>query len=401
MVAVAGDTVTDATGARVTVTVAVPVLPSLVAVMVAEPALTAVTRPLELTEAIPPLELVHVMVRPVRMLLFASRVTADSCTVPPTVRLGAVGDTVTVATGTGAGAVTVTADVPVCPSLKAVMVAEPALTAVTRPLELTEATPAFELDHEMARPVRMLPFASRVTADNCIVPPTVRLGAVGDTVTVATGIGAGGGGALTVSAAEPVCPSLVAMMLVEPALTAVTTPLELTEATPAFELDHETARPVRSFPFASRRVAVALAVCPMTSEDGLSVTNTSATGTGGGAITVKLASPRTPSLVALITAVPANDAEITPASVTLAIAELELSQTIGRPERGAPLPSLGVATACCVWPATIDGEGSVTETAATGFRSISTEVPPDEHAVAPKARPATARIMVRMTRPSR
>jgi hypothetical protein len=233
------------------------------------------------------------------------------------------------------------------------------------------------------------------------VPPTVRLGAVGDTETDATGTGAGGGGAVTVSAAKPFCPSLVATMFVEPAANAVTTPLLLTEATPAFELDHETARPVRSFPFASRRVAVALAVCPTTSEDGLSATNTTATGTGGGAITVRLASPLTPSLVALMTAIPDNNAETIPASVTLAIAELELSQTIGRPVRGAPLASLGVATACADCPATIDGEGSVTETAATGFRSTSTEVPPDEHAVAPKARPATARIAVRMTRPSR
>ena len=241
-------------------TVALPVLPSLVAVMVAEPATRALTSPEPETVATIVLLDDQVMVRPVRTLPLASRVTADSCTVPPTVRLGAVGDTETDATGTGAGAVTVTADVPVCPSLNAVMVAEPALTAVTRPLELTDATPVLELVQVTVRPVRTLPFASRVTADSCIVPPIVRLGAVGETETVATGTGAGGGGAVTVSAAEPFCPSLVAMMLVEPAFNAVTTPLLLTEATPALELDHETARPVRSFPFASRSVAVALAV---------------------------------------------------------------------------------------------------------------------------------------------
>ena len=190
-------------------------------------------------------------------------------------------------------------------------------------------------------------------------------------------------------------------MFVEPALTAVTTPPDATDATPVFELDHVTARPESTFPLASHRVAVALAVCPTTSEDALSATETVATGAGSGAITLKLPSPRTPSLVALITVVPGVAAEIRPASETLAIAGLELCQTIGRLVRGAPVASLGVATACPVCPATSEGEGSVTETAATEFRWTSTEVPPDEHAVAPKARPATAKIMVRMTRPSK
>jgi hypothetical protein len=61
------------------VIVPVPVLPSLVAVIVAVPAATAMTRPeLELTEAIPVLELDHVTTRPVSTLLFASRVVAES-----------------------------------------------------------------------------------------------------------------------------------------------------------------------------------------------------------------------------------------------------------------------------------------------------------------------------------
>lgn len=80
--------------------------------------------------------------------------------------LGVAGETETDATGTGAGAVTVTAAEPVCPSLNAVMVAEPALTAVTTPLELTDAIAELELDHEMVRPLRTLPFASRVIAES-------------------------------------------------------------------------------------------------------------------------------------------------------------------------------------------------------------------------------------------
>jgi hypothetical protein len=52
-----------------------------VAVIVAEPAATPVTTPLEETLAMPVLELDQVTVRPVRTLLFASRVVAVSCTV--------------------------------------------------------------------------------------------------------------------------------------------------------------------------------------------------------------------------------------------------------------------------------------------------------------------------------
>jgi hypothetical protein len=70
--------VTDATGTSVAVIVAVPVLPSLVAVIVAEPAPVAATKPPEVTVATVVLELDQVTVRPVRTLLLASRVTAES-----------------------------------------------------------------------------------------------------------------------------------------------------------------------------------------------------------------------------------------------------------------------------------------------------------------------------------
>ena len=78
--AVVGATVTEATGAGGTVTViaAVPLLPSLVAVTVAEPAATPVTTPLDDTVAMPVLELDHATARPVSTLLLASRVVAVS-----------------------------------------------------------------------------------------------------------------------------------------------------------------------------------------------------------------------------------------------------------------------------------------------------------------------------------
>src|SRR6266508_402036 len=82
--------------AAVTVIAAVPVCPSLVAVMVTgPPAVTPVTSPLDETVAMDALLVVHVTVRPVSTFPAASCVVAVSCTVAPT------------ATATGAGAVTV------------------------------------------------------------------------------------------------------------------------------------------------------------------------------------------------------------------------------------------------------------------------------------------------------
>jgi hypothetical protein len=67
-----------------TVTAAVPVLVSLVAVIVALPAATAVTRPDDETVLTAVLLELHVTIRPRSTVLFASRVTAASCIVAPT-----------------------------------------------------------------------------------------------------------------------------------------------------------------------------------------------------------------------------------------------------------------------------------------------------------------------------
>src|SRR5204862_6241085 len=100
----------------VTVTADVPVLPSDVAVMVAEPAVTPLTSPLPFTVATDVLLLDQVTTRPVSGLPFASFGVAVSCTVCPATTLAGDGLTVTVATGM---IVTVTTDVPLCPSLVA------------------------------------------------------------------------------------------------------------------------------------------------------------------------------------------------------------------------------------------------------------------------------------------
>src|SRR6266581_3318290 len=121
----------------VAVIAAVPLCPSLVAVIVAEPATTPLTSPLELTVATEVLLLDQLIVRPVSGLPLTSFGVAVSCSVWPAGTLAGAGLTVTDATGT---LVTVIADVPLFPSLAAVIVADPAALLVTNPPVFTLAT---------------------------------------------------------------------------------------------------------------------------------------------------------------------------------------------------------------------------------------------------------------------
>jgi hypothetical protein len=182
-----------------------------------------VTRPEpEFTEATLVFPLDHETTRPVSVLLLASRVTAESCTVTPTCTLDVAGDTETDATGTGAGALTVIDAEALCPSLETETDTFPAATAVTRPDAETVAIAVFAELQPITRPVSTLLLASRVIADSCADAPIVRLTVAGDTETDATGIGAG---ALTLSVVEAVIPPLEAETVVVPAPTAVASPV--------------------------------------------------------------------------------------------------------------------------------------------------------------------------------
>ena len=114
-----GNTATPTTGAAVdTVSAAEPVLPSLVATIVATPGAAAVTSPEEETLATPELEELHTMVRPVKTLPDASRSVAVACAVCGTVRVEEFNDTLTVATAPGAagGAAVRPRNPPHCPT---------------------------------------------------------------------------------------------------------------------------------------------------------------------------------------------------------------------------------------------------------------------------------------------
>src|SRR5437867_9867631 len=251
MVAVAGVTTTDATGTSVTVTAALPTLPSLVAVIVADPAALLVTRPLGLTVATAVSLLAHVSARPVNALPAESFGVAVSCTVRPTVRLAVAGATATEATETD---VTVIAAVLLLLSLVAVIVAEPAATLVTRPLGLTRATVVSPLPHVTVRPVNVPPAESFGVAVSCTVCPTRILAVAGETATDATGT------SVTVSAAVLLLPSLVAVIVADPGVTPATRPLPLIVATLVLPLDHVTVRPVSVPPAESFGVAASCAV---------------------------------------------------------------------------------------------------------------------------------------------
>src|SRR5256885_182212 len=131
------------------------------------------------------------------------------------------------------------ADVPLFPSLAAVIVAEPAAFAVTRPLAFTVAIAVSLDDQVTARPESGLPPASLGVAVSCTVCPTGTLADDGVTVTEATGTGT----LVTVMVAVPLFPSLVAVIVAEPAPSADPTPVLQTPANLVCRVAHVTTRP--------------------------------------------------------------------------------------------------------------------------------------------------------------
>jgi hypothetical protein len=219
--------------------------------MLADPIVTPVTIPIALTVATAVLSEDHAIVLPVITAPLASLVVAVACVDLPTPIVEDASDTVTDAT---AVATTVTCANPLRPSLVAVMLAVPAPTAVTTPVLFTVATAALSDPQDTSRPVTITPFASLVVAVAWVVPPATTLEAASTTVTLATG------GTVTVTVANPLCPSLPATMLAVPAATAVTRPVGDTVATAVLSDDQVMARPVRTVPPASLGVAVAVVV---------------------------------------------------------------------------------------------------------------------------------------------
>lgn len=208
--------------------------PSLVAVTTAVPSFTPVTTPVDDTVALLVSLDTQVTTRPVSIWPFASRSVAVSATVFPFLTDADDGVTVTVATGSGAAATTVMLDVPDFPSLVAVIVAVPGATACTNPLTDTVATAELLVVQLTARPLSGLPSKSFGVAVSCCDCPCVMLAVAGLTATLATGISE------TLTAAEPLFPSLVAVMVALPGRIPVTRPFCETDATPGLFVLHVT-----------------------------------------------------------------------------------------------------------------------------------------------------------------
>src|SRR6266516_2735425 len=322
---------TNEDAAAVTVIADVPLTVSDVAVMVAAPAVTPLTNPLLVTVSTAVLLDAQLTVRPASALPLASLGVAVSCTVCPVGTDAEAGVTATEATGT---CTTVMADVPPCASLVAVIVAAPASFPVTSPLALTVAA-AVLLDTQVTvRPVRVLPFASLRVAVSCTVWPSFTLADAGATATEATAT------CTTVMAAVPLCPSAVAVIVATPAATPDTTPLELTVATAVLLLDQLMTRPESGVPLASFGVAVSGTVCPTCTLADAGATATDAT---GALLTVMLALPLWPSLVAVMVAEPVATAVTSPLEPTVATAPFELVHATLRPVSGLPFASFGIA----------------------------------------------------------
>src|SRR3989442_1475226 len=154
-------------------------------------------------------------------------------------------------------------------------------------------------------------------------------------------------GAVTVTTAAPLFPSLVAVIVAVPAPTPLTSPLPLTVATDALLVVHVTTRPPSGVPLASFGVAVSCAVAPTGT---LAVAGLSATDATGTALIVIAAEPPFPSLVAVIVPVPPATPLTSPLPLTVATAPLLVAQLIVRPLNGRPLEANAVPLSCPLAP---------------------------------------------------
>jgi hypothetical protein len=133
----------------------------------------------------------------------------------------------------------------------AVTVAVPATTAVTSPVCDTVATAVLSELQVTTRSLRTRPFASRSVAVAWVVSTAVIV--LDASVTLIEAIGAD----VTVSVPLPALPSLVAVMIVVPAASAVIAPVSDTVATSLRLDDHTITRPVSVEPLLSRVTAFA------------------------------------------------------------------------------------------------------------------------------------------------
>jgi|SRR5688500_2113333 len=147
-------------GEEGTVSAALPLRPSLVAVICTVPTATAVTRPDPETVATAELLELQLTARPVRTALLASRVVAVACVVWPGFSELAASSTLVDATGVEATGSILSEAPPLWPSAVAVTTVSPAAKVVICalfPLLVMDATAGLLSDHVIGRPVTLKP----------------------------------------------------------------------------------------------------------------------------------------------------------------------------------------------------------------------------------------------------
>lgn len=173
-----GATAIDAIGTAVATTRADPLTPSTAAEMVALPGVSAVTTPVELTVTDAAFDDDQRNVLPATVWLPASRASATSVAVSPTIRSLVLGVTRTTETGR---AVTVMFAMPDFPPLLAATVVVPDVTPVTVPVCDTVAIVGFCDDQNTLRPARDFPSVSVIVTFRDVEAPTATLALMGCT----------------------------------------------------------------------------------------------------------------------------------------------------------------------------------------------------------------------------
>jgi hypothetical protein len=309
-----------------------------VAVMVADPSATEVTRPADDTVAALEFEVVQVTVAPDIVVPMASFTVATRVTVSPIeVRVLEVGVTEMVA----ADWLTVMALVAVADPDVAVMVALPSATEVTRPADDTVAALEFEVVQVTVAPeIAFPPESFTVAAMVTVSPIEVRVLEVGVTEMVAAVW-------LTVMALVAVADPDVAVMVALPSATEVTRPADDTVATLELEVVQVIELNGMAAPLESFTVAAMVTVSPIEVRVlDVGVTDIDAADWLTVMVLVAVADPD----VAVMVAVPPATEVTKPALDTVATDELDVAHVTVAPEIAFPPESFTVAAMVTVSP---------------------------------------------------
>ena len=295
--------------ASLTVTAQVADFSPALAVIVAVPAFTAVTLPLESTVATDVFDELQLTVLSVAL---DGLTVAVSVTLSPSVRLRLLLSSVTPSTAT-VFAATVTEQVADFPPALAVIVAVPAFTAVTFPLESTVATDVFD---ELQLTVLSVALSGFTVAFRLADSPSVRLKLVlsNDMLSTAT---VDEDASLTVTAQVADFSPALAVIVAVPAFTAVTLPFESTVATDVFD---ELQLTVLSVALSGFTVAVSVVLSPSVSESSVLSSDTLSTATvdEDASLTVTAQVADCSPALAVIVALPAFTAVTFPFESTVA-----------------------------------------------------------------------------------